>query len=293
MNVFLTGGTGFVGSAVLRSLLDHGHQVAAGVRSEASAQQVTAAGATAALGDITDVSWLSGQFEQADAAIHTASPGDASSVGVDTAAATAAAIAFSGTNKPYVHTGGIWVYGSDSAITESTPYNPPALTAWRPDVEKIILDPDDLRGILIIPPIVHGHGKGLPNLIFGAPRDSSGALHLIGDGTQHWPTVHADDLADLYVRLIESPTARGSYVVNDGRSQTVGELGAAASRALGAGGAVHPETVEESQARLGELLAEALLLDQQVVSTKAIDELGWKASAPSLADEFASGVYTA
>ena len=122
MNVFLTGGTGFVGSAVLRSLLKSGHSVIALSRSARSSNALRGAGASVVEGDITDSGWVAQQLVLADAAIHTASPGDEASRGVDAAVAEAAVAAFSGTSKPYVHTGGVWVYGSGDDITEDQPF---------------------------------------------------------------------------------------------------------------------------------------------------------------------------
>ncbi|MFI5757043.1 NAD-dependent epimerase/dehydratase family protein [Streptomyces sp. NPDC051569] len=291
MHIFLTGGTGFVGSAVLRRLTAADHQVTALVRSDDAAAKVTAAGATALIGDITDIAWLTPKIAVTDGAVHTASPGDATSQAVDSAVATAATAAFAGTGKPYVHTGGIWVYGNGAVITEETPLDPPALTAWRPEVERIALGAEGVRGVVVVPAVVYGHGGGIPNVISGAERTESGAPFLIGDGTQHWTTVHVDDLADLYVRALEDSRADGHYIGSDGRNPTVRELGEAASRASGGGGSVRPATAQDARARLGELFADALLLSQQAAATRARTELGWKPSRPSLVEELETGSY--
>ncbi|MFJ4919526.1 NAD-dependent epimerase/dehydratase family protein [Streptomyces sp. NPDC088725] len=291
MQIFLTGATGFVGSAILRQLTAKGHQVTALVRSEASAAKVTEAGATALIGDITDIAWLTGKIAATDGAIHAASPGDATSQAVDTAVATAATTAFAGTGKPYVHTGGIWVYGNGAALTEDSPIDAPALTAWRPEVERIALGGQDVRGTVVVPAVVYGHGGGIPNVISGAERTETGTLTLVGDGSQHWTTVHADDLADLFVRALENGRAGSHYIGSDGRNPTVRELGEAASRASGGAGAVRPATVQETRERLGELFADALLLDQQASASKARTELGWQPTRPSLVEELETGSY--
>ena len=283
MNIFLTGGTGYIGSALLPRLVAHGHQVSAAVRSAAAADKVTALGATPVTGDLTDVTWVVGQLGRADGAVHTASPGDASSAGFDAAVATAAVQAFGGTTKPYVHTSGLWIWGAGSGLSEQSPLAPPALTAWRPGVEDLVLGAD-LRGGIVAPGIVHGHGGGLPNVLLGGPRTADGALTLIGDGQQHWSTVHVEDLADLYVLVLESGRSVGRVVGVTADAPTVRAIGEAT------GEPVAPEPVEATRARLGADFADALLLDQQFDNGYALS-LGWAPSRPSLVDEVRSGDY--
>lgn len=282
MKVLLTGGTGFVGSAVLEALLARGHDVTALVRSQSSADTVTGVGATAVMGDITDTAWVRDQLAAVDAAIHTASPGDATSIAFDTSMVNAVVAAFGGTDRPYVHTSGVWVYGNGADITEETPFAAPALTAWRPDVEKIVRS-SDVKAAIVAPGIVYGYGKGLINVLASGPREASGALHLIGEGTQHWATVHVDDLADLYVRAAEQ-SAQGYFNGVSGINPTVRELG----ETIAGGAGVFPETDAETQLRLGVDFAEALLLDQQATPVRATADLGWQPSRPSLVSELQS-----
>ena len=283
-HVVLTGATGLVGSAVLSALRDAGHQVTAVVRSEQSAATVREAGATPVQGDITDSAWLSGVFADADGAIHTASPGDATSADFDTAVVQAALSAYAGTGKPYVHTGGVWVWGTGDAITEQDEFDAPELTAWRAAVERQLLDDDSLRGVVVAPGIVYGGGGGLVATI--TEPDDDGAIRLVGDGRQHWTTVHTGELADLYVRAFENPVARGYYIgVNDDHP-TVREIGEAAAKARGSD-TVTAESADDSRGRLFAPLVDALLLDQVADNARA-RELGWTPSGPSLLDDIAA-----
>ncbi|MBC7461000.1 MAG: NAD-dependent epimerase/dehydratase family protein [Thermoleophilia bacterium] len=289
MKILLTGGTGTVGSDVLTALLAAHHDVTALVRSEASAAKAAAAGATTLQGDITDVAWLTEQFATHDGAIHAATPNDETSVAVDHAAAAAAVAAFANTDKVYIHTGGVWVWGNGANLTEAEAFHPPALTAWRGEIEDLALGGDGFRAIVIAPAVVYGHGKGLPNLITSGPRDADGRLKTIGDGTQHWATVHAADLADLYVRALESGVHGEYYVGSNGLHQTVREFTEAYARGAGLPG-VTSEEVDDTRARFGDALADALLLDQQFDNAKA-RTLGWNPTRSSLVEELSSGSY--
>ena len=131
MKVTLTGATGFIGSHILAELQEHGHEVTALVRDDAQADSAAARGATPAIVDLYDRPAVTSKFSRADGAIHTASPGDATSANLDSAVAGAAADAFAGTGKPYLHISGDWIYGDNTAITEESPIMAPAMVAWR------------------------------------------------------------------------------------------------------------------------------------------------------------------
>lgn len=276
MDIALTGGTGHIGRAVLTTLVRDGHRVTALVRSEAAAAAVTEAGATAAVGELTDVDWTRDRFAAADAAIHTASPGDASSPDFDRAVVRAALGAYRGTEKAYVHTGGVWVHGAGTDITETTPFTPPELTAWRTAVENEALG-GGFRVVVIEPGIVYGGAPGLVGLL--TTPDEQGRYHSVGDGSQHWTTVSADQLAELYVLAVSNPEASGYYLgVNDDHP-TVRELVEAAAH----GAEIVWETPEQSRARLYPPLVDALLLDQVATNARARG-IGWNPTGPSLLD---------
>jgi len=291
MKVALTGATGFIGSHVLTELQEHGHEVTALVRDDAQADSVAARGATPAVADLYDRPAVAGLLAKADGAIHTASPGDATSADLDSAVVDAAIAGLAGTGKPYIQISGLWIYGSNPSITEDSSFNAPALVSWKVPVERRVLGAREMRGVVVVSGVAYGDGGGgIPGLLLGSPRDDAGHLIMLGTGRQHWSTVHVADLADVFRRVLEDDSARGRYVIGNGLNPTVAELTQAAAVAAGAPGAV-PGSDDEARARLGDYFAEVLLLDQGTNAARARAELGWHPSHPSLTDEFRHGSY--
>jgi nucleoside-diphosphate-sugar epimerase len=291
MKVALTGATGYIGSHVLTELHQNGHEVTALGRDDTHADTLAARGATPTVVDLYDRPAVASLFSRADGAIHTASPGDSTTAGMESAVADAVIDAFAGTGKPYIEISGVWVYGANTAITEESPFRAPALVAWKEPIERRVLGARGMRAVVIVSSPVYGDGGGaIPGALLSSPRDDSGNLIMIGTGRQHWSTVHVADLADFFRRVLEDDTARGRYVIGNGVNSTVAELTEAAAVAAGAPGAV-PGSEEEARARLGDYLAEVLLLDQGTDAARARAELGWRPSHPSLVDEFRHGSY--
>ena len=291
MKVALTGATGFIGSHILTELQEHGHEVTALVRNDAQAEAVAARGATPAVVDLYDGPAVVGVLKEADGSIHTASPGDETSANLDSAVVDSAIEAFAGTGKPHIQISGIWVYGDNLSISEESPFNSPAMVAWREPIETRLLDATDMRGLVIVSGAAYGDGGGgVPGLLLGSPRDDAGNLIMLGTGEQHWATVHAADLADLFRRALEDDSAGGYYLAGEGLNPTVAELTEAAAVAAGAQGAVRGSD-EEARARLGDYFAEVLLLDQGTEAPRARAELGWSPSHPGLIDDFRDGSY--
>ena len=230
-------------------------------------------------------------LEDADGAIHTASPGDATTADLDSAVADAVIEAFASTGKTYIEISGMWVYGANTSITEESPFHAPALVAWKEPIERRVLAASDMRAVVVVSSTAYGDGGGaIPRALLSSPRDDAGNLIMLGTGQQHWLTVHVADLADFFRRVLEDGSARGRYVIGNGVNPAVAELTEAAAVAVGAPGAV-PGSDAEARARLGDYFAEVLLLDQGTDAAKARAELGWSPSHPSLVDEFRHGSY--
>jgi nucleoside-diphosphate-sugar epimerase len=275
----------------LAELQSGGHEVVALVRTDADATVVAARGATPAVVDLYDRPTGVKIFSDADGAVHAASPGDATSSELDAAVADAAIESFEGRGRPYAHISGLWVYGSNTSISEESPFNPPAMVAWREPIERRVLDATGMRGIVPVSSVAYGDGGGgLPGLLLGSPRDADGKLIMVGTGEQHWSTAHVADVAAFFRLVLEDDTAHGYYVIGDGLNPTVTELTQAAAVAVGAPGAV-TGSEEEARGRVGDYFAEVLLLDQATTADKARKELGWQPTRPGLVEELRQGSY--
>jgi nucleoside-diphosphate-sugar epimerase len=291
MKVALTGATGFIGSHLLTELQDDGHEVIALVRDDAQASSIADRGATPIVVDLYDRAALVGVLGGVDGAVHTASPGDATSADLDSAVVDAVIDAFAGTGKPYLQISGGWIYGNNLSISERSPIDAPPLVAWKEPIEQRVLAVADMRGVVIVSGTAYGDGGGgVPGVLLGSPRDDAGNLIMLGSGRQHWSTVHVADLANFFRLVLEQDAARGRYVIGDGQNPTVAELTEAAAVAADAPGAV-PGSDDEAKLRLGDAFAEALLLDQATDAAKARAELDWSPSRPGLPEGFRDGSY--
>ena len=138
MQVLITGGSGYLGRATIRALQRHEHQAVALARSDDADRCVTALGATVVRGGLTDLDVLHKTALDVDAAIHLAQDYGPDGAHIDLQAATAMQDGLG--SRPYVHTGGVWVYGNtDSAVDETAPQAPPRVTAWRRGNERRVL----------------------------------------------------------------------------------------------------------------------------------------------------------
>jgi nucleoside-diphosphate-sugar epimerase len=290
MNVFLTGATGYIGSAVADRLRAAGHSVTALTRSEASSAKLKTAGVTPIRGDFSDPSSVGSAAAQADGAISMATTYDPS---IDGPAIDAILNAFAGSNKPFIYTSGIWSHGNtgDTVVDENSPPNPAALVAWRQAVEERVIAGArrGIRTIVIRPAIVYGRGGGIPAGLVESAR-KEGAAQYVGSGENRWPFVHVDDLADLYLLALEKAPPGTLLLGVSGPSHRVRDVARAASRGVGADGRTVAWPLEEARAKLGPY-ADALALDQQASGKRAQELLGWRPYRPSVLDDLEQGSY--
>lgn len=209
MKVFVTGASGFVGSAVVKELLRAGHEVLGLARSEDSAQALTKAGASVHRGDIYDLESLKAGAAVCDAVIHTAFNHDFSkfkeNCETDRKVITAMGSALKGTDKPLVITSGIGVLRKSQTLVESD--LPPSSDVVPRAASEEAASAAAAQGVntyvVRLPPTTHGKGDyGFVPMIMAMAKEKGESVY-VGEGKNRWPAAHRFDAAVLYRLIIE------------------------------------------------------------------------------------------
>jgi nucleoside-diphosphate-sugar epimerase len=296
MRIFLTGATGYIGSAVVDALLRGNHQVTALVRTPQAADALAARGVTPVLGDLKNVKSYRAAAEAHDAYIHAAAEASPNREEIDCVAIEtlmAAASARARTSPvSFVYTSGLWVLGSNAQpMDETAQANPGQLLGWRPAHEELVLQAagPNLRTAVVRPGIVYGGNRGIVSDLL--KNALNGLIRVIGSGENHWPLVYDRDLADLYVRVATLPGGYGVYHANDEGDETVNAIVESIAGHLSMTPDVRHVPLEEARKKLG-AYADALALNQRVRGPRA-RTLGWSptlhsvgTNVPRLLEEF-------
>ncbi len=295
MRVFLTGASGWIGSATLDELLAAGHDVTGLARSDASAATLTARGATVLRGELDDLDSLRAGSADADAVIHLANKHDwanpAESSRAERAAVQTIADELAGSNRRFLLASGVAgiAQGRPSTENDRVPWSGPE--APRGGTENLALDYID-RGVTSISlrfaPTVHGAGDhGFISLIVAAAR-ATGVSSYVGDGSTGWAAVHRSDAARMIrLGLEKAPVGALLHAVGEGSvsSKQIAE-------AIGHGldlpvTSIAPEDAHDRFGFLGTFFA----MDLSSSSALTQELLGWTPTGPTLLEDLASGSY--
>lgn len=293
MRIFVTGASGWIGSAVVPELLAAGHQVLGLARSEKSADALRAAGAEVQRGELADLAALRAGAEAADGVIHLAFIHDftnyGAALGADRDAIATLGEVLTGSDRPFVIASGLLGVSPGRVGTEAD--RPPAEANPRIANGAAVLDlaEQGVRSSVVrLPPTVHGVGDHgfVAELVAAARRRGTAAY--VGDGNNRWSAVHREDAARLFRLAVESAAA-GSVL------HATGDEGVPArtiAERIGAGlglpvTSVAPEQAAEHFGWIGPFFA----MDGAASSAVTRAQLGWQPTGPSLLEDLDAGAY--
>ncbi|MFJ3672780.1 SDR family oxidoreductase [Streptomyces sp. NPDC090106] len=287
MRVFVTGGTGLIGSAVVAELTGNGHTVLALARSDASARAVAAAGAAPVRGALADLAALRDGAARADGVIHLAFGHDfsspdsiARSVAEESAALAALGEELVGSERPFVVCSGTpHVPGRASTETDPLMTDGPVGGRGRSVTSVLELSSRGVRSSAVrLPRTVHNEGAGgFAGLLTDIAR-RTGVSGYPGDGAQRWPAVHALDAAVLFRLALERAEPGTAWHAVDDEGDRVRDIAAVIGRRLGL--PVRPVPAE-AFGPLGQIFAS----DQPSSSARTRQALGWEPKHPGLLED--------
>lgn len=297
MRVFVTGATGFVGSAVVRDLLDAGHQVLGLSRSDAGAASLEAAGAEVHRGSLDDHASLRAGAAKADGVIHTGFNHDFSrfkeSCEEDRHVIAALADELVGSDSPLLVTSGTGLLQLGRPSTENDASNVGSLVIPRVASEEATMAASErgVRASLVrLPPSVHGVGDhGFVPLLINLARQK-GVAAYVGDGENRWPAVHRLDAARVYRLALEHSAVEPRYHAVAEEGITFRKIAEIIGRRLNV--PVVSKSGDEAAEHFG-WFAHFAGMDSPASSARTAEVLGWKPTQPDLLSDIDQDAYFA
>lgn len=294
MRIFLTGATGFIGSALVPELIQAGHQVIGMTRSDAGAQALKAAGADPHRGTLEDVESLKRGAEKADAVIHAAFDHDfsrfAENCEKDKRAIAALGSVLTGSDRPLLITSGTGVGSGDHGEAASedvfnTSHPNPRIGSEI--AGNALLDAGVNVSVMRLPQVHNPLKQGLITPLIAIAKEK-GAVAYVGEGRNRWPAGHLSDVVRLYRLAIEKAQAGARY-------HAVGEEGVSSrdiAESLGRGLELPVVSIgaEQAQAQFGWM---ALFVGMDMPASSALTQarLGWRPTGPSLISDLDQARY--
>jgi nucleoside-diphosphate-sugar epimerase len=305
MRLFVTGASGWIGSAVVPELIDAGHQVTGLARSDASAAALTAAGAAVQRGTIDDLDVLRSAAAASDGVIHLAfkhdiafSGGFKEAADADRRAVDTFGEVLAGSDRPFVIASGTGLIAPGRVATERDGHGTgasvahagegPAARQATAEATLALAERGVRSSVLRLPPTVHGDGdNGFMATIVGIARDK-GVSACIGDGANRWPAVHRLDAAHLFRLAVEKAPAGSTLHAVADEGVPIRDVAEVIGRHLDVPvTSISPEEAGEHFTWLAAFLG----LDMPASSALTRDLLGWQPTQPGLIDDLEKGHY--
>ena len=284
MRVFLTGATGFVGSAVINELISHGHQVLGLTRSDKGAEALKAAGAEPHHGDLEDLDGLRTGAASTDGTIHCGFIHDfanfAKSCEVDRQAIETIGTALAGSDRPFLITSGLAGFAPGRLATEEDAPAPGSTPRAPSEGLALGFASRGVRaGVVRLSPSVHDAGDhGFLPMIIGVAREK-GVSAYVGEGANRWAGVHRLDAARLYRLALEQGEAGRRYHGVGDEGVPTREIAETIGRQLGV--PVRSLSAEEAKEHFGWM---AFFFGMTLAASSALTQkrLGWQPTHPGL-----------
>ena len=297
MHIFITGGSGLTGPAVVSELIAGGHTVTGLARSDRAADRLRALGARVLPGSLEDTETLAAGARASDGVIHMAFGGSFADpddlIRRDVSAIEALGSGLAGSGKPLVMTSGTFAMALGSVSTEKDPASPDALAFFRIPGEQACLGfaPQGVRAIVLrLSPTVHGPGDyGFIAMVIAAAR-RHGVSAYIGDGANRWPAIHRADAAVLYRLAVESAPAGSALHGAAESAVTFSTIAHVIGHRLGI--PTVSLTAEQGAEHFGDpFMVTAFAADAPASSARTRALLGWIPTHPTLIEDMQEGDY--
>jgi nucleoside-diphosphate-sugar epimerase len=298
MRIFVTGASGYIGMAVVRQLLDHGHEVLGLARSEMSTQKLQAIGAQVIRGTLDDFETLAQATAASDGVIHLGFKHEnmidyAAACADDRATVNAMLTALKSSNKPFVFTSGTLMLSRGKiALEDDKPDMEHPVSCIRGANEAVVLGfvEQGVRVTVVrMPPFNHGRGDKYSVGMLVSKAREHGVSAYVGDGENRWPAVHLLDIAAVFRLALEKGKAGSVYHAVAEEGVRLKDVAAAIGEKLGV--SVVSKPLAEAQQYFG-FMAFALHEDNPTSSEKTKSSLGWAPKHPTLLEDIAAGTFT-
>jgi nucleoside-diphosphate-sugar epimerase len=292
MRVFVTGATGFIGTAITRELIEAGHQVVGLARSDSAAQSLAAAGAKVHRGSLEDRESLRSGAAASDGVIHCAFIHNFDNYGpsaeADKRAIETLGEALRGSGRPLIVTSGTLLAERQGPLATEDDAPTPNFLRKSEQTALAMASRGVRASVVRLPPSVHGGGDHgfVPRLISVARE--KGASAYVGDGLNRWPAVHRLDAAHLYRLVLEKGSAGATYHGVADEGVPCREIAAIIGRHLNV--PVVARSKDEASDHFG-WIAHFFALDAPASSAQTRERLGWRPSQPGLIPDLEQGTY--